>query len=92
MLEQSVNKKTHEMFRILNLLSLVIQTYNKTTFNFYKVLDLGFNGIRQIPNDAFRDNLLLTLLALDGNPLKTVPSEAFQHLNTTLRGLSIGGK
>lgn len=56
-----------------------------------QVLDLGFNGIESIPLNAFHRNNLLTLLALDGNPLSSVPFEAFQHLNTTLRGLSIGG-
>ncbi|XP_067125591.1 uncharacterized protein [Centruroides vittatus] len=56
-----------------------------------RVLDLGFNGIRFIPQTAFSRNSMLTLLALDGNPLPTLPLEAFQHLNSTLRGLSIGG-
>ena len=32
----------------------------------------------------------LTLLALDGNPLPTIPAAAFNHLNNTLRGLSVG--
>ncbi|KAI2799547.1 hypothetical protein BLOT_011453 [Blomia tropicalis] len=57
-----------------------------------RVLDLGFNAIRQLPSNAFKNNYLLTLLALDGNPLKTAPLEVFQHLNSTLRGISIGGK
>jgi len=34
----------------------------------------------------------LTLLALDGNPLSTLPYEEFQNLNSTLRGLSLGGR
>jgi hypothetical protein len=29
----------------------------------------------------------LTLLALDGNPMASVPEEAFLHLNSSLRGL-----
>lgn len=57
-----------------------------------RVLDLGFNGIRNIPDDAFSNNPFLTLLALDGNPMATIPLEPFRHLNTTLRGISIGGK
>lgn len=64
----------------------VIQTLTEL-----RVLDLGFNGIRSIPKTAFIRNSMLTLLALDGNPLPTLPLEAFQHLNSTLRGLSIGG-
>ena len=34
----------------------------------------------------------LTLLALDGNPLATLPEAAFSHLRSTLRGLSLGGR
>jgi hypothetical protein len=34
----------------------------------------------------------VTLLALDGNPLPTVPEKALLHLNKTLRGLSLGGR
>ncbi|XP_022241874.1 vasorin-like [Limulus polyphemus] len=56
-----------------------------------RVLDLGFNGIRILPEDAFKNNLHLTLLALDGNPISTVPLVAFQHLKSSLRGISIGG-
>ncbi|XP_076304312.1 uncharacterized protein LOC143222148 isoform X2 [Tachypleus tridentatus] len=56
-----------------------------------RVLDLGFNGIRILPEDAFKNNLQLTLLALDGNPIATVPLAAFQHLKSSLRGISIGG-
>lgn len=57
-----------------------------------RVLDLGFNLITEIPNDAFLANPSLTLLALDGNPIETIPKKAFSHLNTTLRGLSLGGR
>ncbi|OTF75181.1 Leucine rich repeat containing protein, partial [Euroglyphus maynei] len=56
------------------------------------VLDLGFNAIRQLPDQSFRSNELLTLLALDGNPLKTLSLQTFKHLNNSLRGLSVGGK
>lgn len=57
-----------------------------------QVLDIGFNLLTEIPNDAFLGNPSLTLLALDGNPLSTVPKEALAHLNKTLRGLSLGGR
>lgn len=57
-----------------------------------RVLDLGFNLITEVPNDAFLANPSLTLLALDGNPIETIPKKAFSHLNTTLRGLSLGGR
>jgi hypothetical protein len=45
-----------------------------------------------IPDDAFAAMPTLTLLALDGNPMRTLPRAAFAHLSTTLRGLSLGGK
>ncbi|CAG0920275.1 unnamed protein product [Notodromas monacha] len=45
-----------------------------------------------IPPDAFATMPTLTLLALDGNPMRSLPERAFVHLNTTLRGLSLGGK
>ena len=57
-----------------------------------QVLDVGFNLIETLPNDAFASTSLLTLLALDGNPLSTLPKQAFTHLNGTLRGLSLGGR
>jgi len=57
-----------------------------------RVLDLGFNLIRILPPTAFKEAKLLTLLALDGNPMASVPEEAFSHLNTSLRGLSLGGR
>lgn len=53
---------------------------------------MGFNAIRQLPKQAFRSNELLTLLALDGNPIKTLSLQTFKHLNNSLRGLSVGGK
>lgn len=55
-----------------------------------RVLDLGFNRMKSVPEDSFKGNSLLTLLALDGNPLTTLSEKAFLHLNSTLRGLSIG--
>lgn len=57
-----------------------------------KVLDIGFNLLTSLPETAFRGNPAVTLLALDGNPLPTVPEKAFAHLNKTLRGLSLGGR
>ncbi|XP_076028865.1 leucine-rich repeat and fibronectin type-III domain-containing protein hattifattener isoform X2 [Oratosquilla oratoria] len=57
-----------------------------------RVLDIGFNLIKELPPDAFHDVKSLTLLALDGNPLPTLPEEAFSHLNTSLRGLSVGSR
>lgn len=58
----------------------------------FQVLDIGFNLLTELPADAFSGNPSLTLLALDGNPLSTVPAAAIAHLNTTLRGLSLGGR
>ncbi|XP_059088555.1 uncharacterized protein LOC131884712 [Tigriopus californicus] len=57
-----------------------------------RVLDLGFNLLRVLPQMAFKDIHSLTLLALDGNPMATLPEETFVHLNSTLRGLSLGGR
>jgi Leucine rich repeat len=57
-----------------------------------RVLDIGFNLLTSLPETAFRGNPSVTLLALDGNPLPTVPEKALTHLNKTLRGLSLGGR
>lgn len=57
-----------------------------------RVLDIGFNLLTSLPETAFRGNPTVTLLALDGNPLPTVPEKALAHLNKTLRGLSLGGR
>lgn len=57
-----------------------------------RVLDIGFNLLTALPETAFRGNPGITLLALDGNPLPTVPEKALAHLNRTLRGLSLGGR
>ena len=66
---------------------------NKKKFPiFSQVLDVGFNSISILPKDAFKTISSLTLLALDGNPLPTLPKKAFLHLNGSLRGLSLGGR
>lgn len=57
-----------------------------------RVLDIGFNLLTSLPEAAFRGNPAVTLLALDGNPLPSVPEKALAHLNKTLRGLSLGGR
>lgn len=59
-------------------------------YRLLQVLDIGFNLLSAIPDNGFRGVRALTLLALDGNPLTTVPERAFTHLNTSLRGLSVG--
>lgn len=56
------------------------------------MLDIGFNLLTDLPTDSFGGTPSLTLLALDGNPLATVPELALAHLNNTLRGLSLGGR
>lgn len=56
------------------------------------MLDIGFNLITDLPVNAFEGNPSITLLAIDGNPLSTVPEEALARLNGTLRGLSLGGR
>lgn len=57
-----------------------------------QVLDLGFNLLRTLPDSSFHGITSLTLLALDGNPMASLPEEAFRHLNSSLRGLSLGGR
>ncbi|XP_071537881.1 uncharacterized protein haf isoform X5 [Panulirus ornatus] len=79
----------------LSLLNNLITDFPREALNTLtelRVLDIGFNLIAEIPVDGFRGVKSLTLLALDGNPLTTVPIEAFNHLNTSLRGLSVGGR
>lgn len=76
---------------LLNNLLVEFPGQALATLTELRVLDLGFNGIRNLPDDAFANNPFLTLLALDGNPMATIPLEPFRHLNTTLRGISIGG-
>lgn len=56
------------------------------------MLDIGFNLLTQLPEDGLRSMASLTLLALDGNPLSTLPEGAFTGLRDTLRGLSLGGR
>ncbi|XP_053207552.1 slit homolog 2 protein-like isoform X2 [Panonychus citri] len=79
----------------LSLLNNQIKTFPSqaiSSLTELRVLDLGFNIIESIPEDAFHKNTLLTLLALDGNPMSTLSLQPFKHLNSTLRGLSLGGK
>ena len=49
-----------------------------------QVLDLGFNLLRVMPSTAFYGVSDLTLLALDGNPMATLPEDAFRHLGRTV--------
>ncbi|XP_046465313.1 uncharacterized protein haf [Neodiprion pinetum] len=78
----------------LSLLSNLIPDFPTAAINSVhdlRVLDIGFNLITLLPANAFQGNPSLTLLAIDGNPLPTVPEAALMHLNGTLRGLSFGG-
>ncbi|XP_060857640.1 leucine-rich repeat and fibronectin type III domain-containing protein 1-like protein [Metopolophium dirhodum] len=85
-------KNTLSSLSLLNNLLTDYPTIAISKLPELRVLDLGFNLIKEIPNDAFLANPSLTLLALDGNPIETIPKKAFTHLNTTLRGLSLGGR
>ena len=67
-------------------------TANHSTFFLLQVLDLGFNLLRSIPDTAFTGIQSLTLLAVDGNPMASLPEAAFTHLNASLKGLSVGGR
>ncbi|KAJ2953847.1 hypothetical protein O0L34_g1478 [Tuta absoluta] len=77
---------------LLNNLLPEFPTAAISTLTELKVLDIGFNLLNKFPPEALLKNPAITLLALDGNPLPTVPEEAFVHLNHTLRGLSLGGR
>ncbi|KAG7208654.1 hypothetical protein KM043_014859 [Ampulex compressa] len=79
----------------LSLLNNLIPDFPMAAINSVhdlKVLDIGFNLITELPINAFQENPSVTLLAIDGNPLSTVPEEALAKLNGTLRGLSLGGR
>ncbi len=84
------SRRQHKTLLVAILLSLL---FFIVVFLFRKqVLDVGFNLMNVLPDDAFSPAAMLTLLALDGNPLATLPRKAFAHLNGTLRGLSLGGR
>lgn len=85
-------KSTMSSLSLLNNLLPEFPTAAIGTLTDLRVLDIGFNLLNMLPEDAFLKNPSITLLALDGNPLPTVPEAAFLHLNQTLRGLSIGGR
>lgn len=85
-------KNTLSSLSLLNNLLPEFPTGAIGTLTDLRVLDIGFNLLNKLPADAFINNPSVTLLALDGNPLATVPEEAFTHLNQTLRGLSLGGR
>lgn len=85
-------KTTLSSLSLLNNLLPEFPTAAIGSLSDLRVLDIGFNLLNKLPKDAFLKNPSITLLALDGNPLPTVPVEAFAHLNQTLRGLSLGGR
>lgn len=85
-------KNTLSSLSLLNNLLPEFPTAAMGTLKDLRVLDVGFNLLNKLPENAFINNPSITLLALDGNPLPTVPEEALAHLNSTLRGLSIGGR
>lgn len=85
-------KKTLSSLSLLNNLLAEFPVGAVHSLKELRVLDIGFNLLTALPEGAFRGNPSITLLALDGNPLPTVPEKAFTHLNSTLRGLSLGGR
>ncbi|CAG0879191.1 unnamed protein product [Cyprideis torosa] len=94
-LEASAFDGVTDTLRSLSLLNNVLGEYPTkalTPLSRLKVLDIGFNRIRELPADAFSSMSSLSLLALDGNPLQGIPEAAFTHLNSSLRGISLGGK
>ena len=80
------------LFKVAAKTILALHVQINNVICLFQVLDLGFNMIRILPVQAFRGITDLTLLALDGNPMATLPEDAFRHLNSSLRGLSLGGK
>lgn len=94
-LEPGVFYGINDTLSSLSLLNNLLTSYPTeaiTSLQELRVLDLGFNLLRSLPSSSFRGITSLTLLALDGNPLATLPEEVFAHLNTSLRGLSLGGR
>ncbi|XP_012550007.2 leucine-rich repeat and fibronectin type III domain-containing protein 1-like protein [Bombyx mori] len=85
-------KNTLSSLSLLNNLIPEFPTAAIGSLTELRVLDIGFNLLNKLPADAFLNNPAITLLALDGNPLPTVPEKAFTHLNQSLRGLSLGGR
>ncbi|XP_078041964.1 leucine-rich repeat and fibronectin type-III domain-containing protein hattifattener [Augochlora pura] len=85
-------KNTLSSLSLLNNLIPDFPTAAINSIQDLRVLDIGFNLITILPVNAFQKNPSITLLAIDGNPLSTVPEEALARLNGTLRGLSLGGR
>nr|XP_026487573.1 leucine-rich repeat and immunoglobulin-like domain-containing nogo receptor-interacting protein 1 isoform X2 [Vanessa tameamea] len=85
-------KNTLSSLSLLNNLLPEFPTEAIATLSDLRVLDIGFNLLNKLPTDAFLKNPSITLLALDGNPLRTVEEKALAHLNHSLRGLSLGGR
>ncbi|XP_012232224.2 vasorin [Linepithema humile] len=85
-------KNTLSSLSLLNNLIPDFPTAAINSVHDLRVLDIGFNLITELPINAFQGNPSITLLAIDGNPLSTVPEEALVRLNGTLRGLSLGGR
>ncbi|XP_038211242.1 leucine-rich repeats and immunoglobulin-like domains protein 2 isoform X2 [Zerene cesonia] len=85
-------KSTLSSLSLLNNLLPEFPTEAIASLTELRVLDIGFNLLNKVPTDAFLNNPSITLLALDGNPIPTVPEKALAHLNLTLRGLSLGGR
>lgn len=85
-------RSTLSSLSLLNNLLPEFPTEAIATLSDLRVLDIGFNLLNNLPTDAFFKNPSITLLALDGNPLPTVPEKALAHLNHSLRGLSLGGR
>ncbi|CAH2104411.1 unnamed protein product [Euphydryas editha] len=85
-------KNTLSSLSLLNNLLPEFPTEAIATLSDLRVLDIGFNLLNKLPTDAFVKNPSITLLALDGNPLRTVEEKALTHLHHSLRGLSLGGR
>lgn len=85
-------EKTLSSLSLLNNLLPDFPTAALGVLSELRVLDIGFNLLTELPDESFRGNPSITLLALDGNPLTTIPYSALAHLNNTLRGLSLGGR
>ncbi|KAF5298393.1 hypothetical protein FQR65_LT01171 [Abscondita terminalis] len=85
-------RSTLSSLSLLNNLLPDFPTEAIKTLSELRVLDIGFNLLTDLPDNAFRGNPSLTLLALDGNPLSTIPHVALAHLKNSLRGLSLGGR
>ncbi|KAF7489096.1 Leucine-rich repeats and immunoglobulin-like domains protein 3 [Sarcoptes scabiei] len=92
-LERNMIRSLHpETFLGLNESLSSLSLLNNMLVEFPLLALSRLTGLRVSTRASVSFQRLLTLLALDGNPLRTLSFQTFKHLNHSLRGLSVGGK